>query len=145
MNDENQTNTDNIDEPVITTQPIAEDIPEVPEVPVENIPEEKNNLQSATVHVKYKTNCDKLEITNKATQEKNTIVAANKTLRLIHGRLYFIPVDLEINSDEYGNIKQYSETSDKFKIRYIKNGVACIDPIQHNTVLNDGQKLCIIW
>ena len=107
--------------------------------------EEEPKPQTATIHVDFKTNSDKIQIISKATQEKNTIVAANKKLRLIHGRLYFIPVDKNVNSDEYGNIKQFSETSDKFEIKYIKDGFACINPVQHNTQLINGQQLCILW
>jgi hypothetical protein len=101
--------------------------------------------KAATIHVSFKTNSDQIKIINKATNEKSAVVAANKKIRLINGRLYFIPIDHDMNSDEYGNMKQYSETSDKFIVRYIKEGTACIDPIQHNALVENGQTLCVIW
>lgn len=120
---------------------LKEDLVKAPEI-IENT---EPNLKSATIHVKFKGNSDQILIQSKATGEKNKVAAANRKLRLIHGRLYFIPVDQEINSDEYGNIKQYSETSDKFEVLYVKDGYACIDPILHNALIEEGQRLCIIW
>lgn len=129
-------------------KPDETNIEEVQETePVETSNEDTNIKKptSATAHVKFKGNSDKIDIIIKATQEKSTIAAANKSLRLIQGRLYYVPVDIELDSDEYGNMKQYSQTSDKFVVRYIKDGFACIDPVQHNTQLIDGQQLCILW
>lgn len=100
---------------------------------------------SATIHVKFRGTSDQILIQSRATGEKNKVAAANKKIRLIHGRLYFIPIDKEINSDDYGNIKQYSETSDKFEVLYVKDGLACVDPILHNALIEEGQRLCIIW
>jgi len=98
-----------------------------------------------TIHIYFETNSDRISIRSKATGEKSTVVAANKKLHLIHGRLYFIPVDSKVNSDEYGNIKEFSQTTEKFDIRYVKDGVACVDPIQHNAIIEDGQQLCVLW
>lgn len=107
---------------------------------------DKEAPKPATIHVKFNTNSDQVKIINKATNEKSTVAAANKKIRLINGRLYFIPIEKkDINSDEYGNMKQYSETADKFIVRYIKDGVACIDPIQHNALVEDSQRLCVLW
>jgi hypothetical protein len=101
--------------------------------------------KASTIHVKFKGNSDQIVIQSKATGETNKVAAANRKLRLISGRLYFIPVDQIVNSDEYGNIKQYSETSDKFEVLYVKDGYACIDPILHNALIVENQRLCIIW
>lgn len=118
-------------------------------MPLDPIKEDKDKNEvpkSVTVHVSFKTNSDKIAIINKATNEKSTVVAANKRIRLIHGRLYFIPVEKDnVDSDEFGNIKQYSVTADKFNIRYVKEGFACIDPIQHNALIENSQQLCILW
>lgn len=102
-------------------------------------------VKPTTIHIYFKTNSDRISIRSKATGEKSTVVAANKKLHLIHGRLYFIPVDSKVNSDEYGNIKEFSQTTEKFDIRYVKDGVACVDPIQHNAIIEDGQQLCVLW
>jgi len=99
----------------------------------------------ATIHVNFTSNSDKIKITSKATGEKSVVVAANKKIHLIHGRLYFIPVDSEVNSDEYGNMKQFSHTTDKYDVKYIKNGIACIDPILHNAIIENSQQLCVLW
>jgi len=99
----------------------------------------------ATIHVKFSSNSDKIKIKSKATSEKNVVVAANKKIHLIHGRLYFIPVDSGVNSDEYGNMKQFSATTDKYDVKYIKDGVACVDPILHNAIIEDSQQLCVLW
>lgn len=99
----------------------------------------------ATIHVNFSSNSDKIQIKSKATGEKSLVVAANKRIHLIHGRLYFIPVDSEVNSDEYGNMKQFSQTTDKYDVKYIKDGKACIDPILHNAIIDDAQQLCVLW
>lgn len=118
-----------------------------PDVDESKADPERNKVKpkSATIHVKFRSNSDHIEIKSTATGETNKVAAANRKLRLISGRLYFIPVDNDIDSDEYGNIKQYSETSDKFEVRYIKNGVACINPILHNALIQEGTRLCIVW
>lgn len=121
---------------------LKEDLNNVETLPEEVVPARN---QPATVHVKFIGTTEHVQIKSKATGEMNKVAAANKKIRLIHGRLYFIPVDQKINSDEYGNIKQYSETSDKFEVLYVKDGVACIDTILHNALIEDGQRICIIW
>ena len=116
------------------------------ETPKENPdPEIETQKSQVTVHVKFETNSDKVTIKSKATGEKTTVVAANKKLRLISGRLYYVPVDSDANSDLYGSIKEFSSGSDKFSIRYVKDGIACIDPIQHHAMMEDMQQLCILW
>ena len=116
---------------------------------IEKPQQEKNKLtespKPSTIHVNFSSNSDKIKIQSKATGEKNVVVAANKKIHLIHGRLYFIPVDSEVNSDEYGNMKQFSETTDKYDVKYIKNSIACIDPILHNAIIEDTQQLCVLW
>lgn len=121
---------------------LKEDLSNSEALPEEIVSEQK---QPATVHVQFVGTTEHIQIKSKATGEMNRVAAANKKIRLIHGRLYFIPVDQKINSDEYGNIKQYSETSDKFEVLYVKEGVACIDTILHNALIEDGQRICIIW
>lgn len=108
--------------------------------------DEEVALKPSTIHVKFKSNTDQIKIISKATSEKSTVAAANRKIRLINGRLYFIPVDNEnIDSDKYGSMKQYSETADKFIVRYIKDGFACVDPIQHNVLVENEQRLCVLW
>jgi hypothetical protein len=104
-------------------------------------------LPSITVHANFKTNSDKVIIKSKATGEETSVVAANKKIRLISGRLYYIPVDADpkVNSDEYGSIKEFSATADKFSIKFIRNGMACIDPIQHHAQIENLQQLCVLW
>ena len=42
-------------------------------------------------------------------------------------------------------MKQFSQTTDKYDVKYIKDGVACIDPILHNAIIEDAQQLCVLW
>lgn len=123
---------------------LKEDLVDTPET-IENEDLNSSIKNPATIHVKFSSNSDQILIRSKATGETNKVAAANRKIRLISGRLYFIPIDQNINSDEYGNIKQYSETSDKFEVLYVKDGLACIDPILHNTLIEQNQRLCIVW
>jgi hypothetical protein len=133
---------------------LKEDINNIPdETPVSEVDEIKANSdrnktenKSATIHVSFRSSSDQISIKSKATGETNKVAAANRKIRLISGRLYFIPIDhKDIDSDEYGNMKQFSDTSDKFEVLYVKDGVACIDPVLHNALIEDGQRICIVW
>jgi len=79
-----------------------------------------------------------------ATGEQNIISASNGKIYMLQGRQYYIPVDnLEIDSDNY-NIKVHSDAADRFDVRYIKDGLAAVVPIRHNTILKNGERICIL-
>ncbi len=79
-----------------------------------------------------------------ATGEQNVLSASNGMVHLLLGRMYYIPIGKDdINSDDY-NIKVHSDIADRFDIRYVKDGLAAVVPIRHNTILKNGEKLCVL-
>jgi len=80
-----------------------------------------------------------------ATNHKDKVIAINQEIRLLQNRFYFIPVNTDINSDDYDNIKMFSDMSDNIDIRYIKNGIASIMALKHNILIKDKQRLCVVW
>jgi hypothetical protein len=108
-------------------------------------PDEEKVLQPVTVHVRFSSNSDSVKIVLQATNQENYVTAANMKLQLIQGRMYYVPIDTNANSDEYGNMKIYSDISEKIDIRYVKNGIACIIPLKHNIFISNNQQLCVLW
>ena len=129
MNNLNTGNTENL--------PIQEDLDKNSDM--------KQELQPVTVHVNFETSSDQIEFVLQATNEKNIVIAANMKLQLIQGRMYYVPVDTKADSDEYGNMKLYSDISEKIDVRYVKNGIACVIPLKHNIFIENNQKLCVLW
>lgn len=96
------------------------------------------------VNVQFPKNATTVECILSATGYKDKVIAAGKQLRLLQNRLYFIPVNTEINSDEYSNIKIMSDISESIDVRYVKNGYACVMPIKHNVKIRDTNRLAIL-
>lgn len=107
--------------------------------------EGSKELKPSTIHVKFKTGGDQVKFVLQATNEQNIVIAANRKLQLIQGRTYYVPVDTDVNSDEYGNMKIYSDISEKIDVRYVKDGIACVYPLKHNIFIEDKQQLCVLW
>lgn len=78
------------------------------------------------------------------TGEQNVISVSNGKLYMLQDRQYYVPVDKsDIDSDKY-NIKVTSEAADRFDVRYIKDGLAAIVPIRHNSILRNDERLCVL-
>jgi len=103
--------------------------------------------QYTNIHAKFISAADPVEYVVAATNQKNKMVAANGEVRMMSGKFYFIPVNIgkDIDSDNFANMKMFSDVSDLFDVRYIKNGFACIMPLKHNTIIKNNQRLCILW
>lgn len=80
-----------------------------------------------------------------ATGEKSICCVVKNNLKMLSGRLYYVPVDTEEDSDKYSNIQVFSKVSEKIDIRYIQNKIACIIPLQHNVEISISEKLCTLW
>jgi hypothetical protein len=81
-----------------------------------------------------------------ANGEQNVVKCSNGRINMLHGRMYFIPIDDEnksINSDSF-NIKIHRDAADRFDVRYVVDGLAAVVPIRHNAILKTGEKLCIL-
>lgn len=99
----------------------------------------------STIHVKFETPTDDVVFIIKATGQESRVTAVGGELRLVKGRVYYIPVDnQEINSDDYNILKVFSKLSDKLSIAFVKEGYACIIPIIHNCLIKNDQQLCVI-
>ena len=115
-------------------------------LPIQEDKDQKNITPvPTTVHVKFETNGDQVKFVLQATNQENHVIAANKKLQLIQGRMYYVPVDTDADSDEYGNMKIYSDISEKIDIRYVKNSHACVIPLKHNIFIENNQTLCVLW
>jgi hypothetical protein len=79
-----------------------------------------------------------------ATREQGKIVKA-ESINLTHGRGYFIPVNVECDSDDYPNMKIFSDMSSKIDIKFVKNKKAFVIPVQHNVKITDNELLCVLW
>ena len=87
----------------------------------------------------------KVRYTISATGQSHAAVASNQSLRMMHGRIYSIPINSEIDSDVYAGIKVYSDLADKIDVRYVKDGFASVIPLQNNTTIKSDQQLCVVW
>jgi hypothetical protein len=52
-------------------------------------------------------------------------------------------VNTDVDSDSY-TIKMLSDVADKFDVRFIQKGFACVVPLQHNIAVKDDQKICVL-
>ncbi len=95
--------------------------------------------------INFEKNVTPIDCTITATNHKDKVIATNREIRLLQNRFYFIPVNTDINSDDYDNIKMFSDMSDNIDIRYIKNGIASIMALKHNILIKDKQRLCVVW
>jgi len=78
-----------------------------------------------------------------STGQKNVCVVSNNELKMMLGRIYYVPVNNKINSDyESINIKILGNIADQIDVRYIKDNLACIIPLQHNIKLSLNQEIC---
>ncbi len=77
------------------------------------------------------------------TGETNMVTVTNGKLHMMQNRTYYIPVATDVDSDLY-SIKVPSEVADKFDVRFVKDRFACVVPLQHNIIIRDGQRICIL-
>lgn len=107
-------------------------------------PDRKTKLSNVPIYTSFKRTSVQVEYVVNATGQRDKIIASNKSLRMMHGRSYMVPIDnLTIDSDSR-NIKMFSDVADILDVRFVKNGVACVVPLRHNVTINDGQRLCIL-
>jgi hypothetical protein len=103
------------------------------------------NNTGGTIHVKFKFPIESIFYIISATNQEQNSNAIDGKLRLIKGRIYYIPIDIkDINSDDYNLLKVFSDISDKLEVKFVKEGYACIIPIIHGYQIKDGQQLCVI-
>lgn len=80
-----------------------------------------------------------------ATNEQNVVPISNGKISLLHGRMYYIPINnTQIDSDLY-TIKVHSDVADRIDVRFVKDGFACVIPIRHNASIKNGEKLCVLF
>src|SRR6056297_1103329 len=96
------------------------------------------------VKSKFPKNATSIECIITATGYRDRVIASGKELRLLQARLYLIPVDTDINSDDFNCIKVMSDMSDSIDVRYIKDGFACVSALKHNVKIKDNVRLAIL-
>jgi hypothetical protein len=106
-----------------------------------------NNQYSAVISVKVNFPDVGARVTaiSQATGQSDELIAANGRLKLISGRFYYVPVEPVVNSDEFEHMKIMSKIADKIDVKFVKDGLACIMPLQNGIDLMQGTDLCILW
>lgn len=112
---------------------IEEEIIDTPEIIVHEIKVNFPNVGSRVTSV------------IQATGQVDELIAAGKRLKLIAGRFYYVPVNININSDDYANMKIMSDMADKIDVRFVRDNLACITPLMSGMELLNETRLCMIW
>ena len=118
--------------------------------PEVEVTEECNVITGAShspiiVNIAFTKSVEPISYQMVSNQERGKVNTSSGKLRLIHGRFYYIPVDTTIDSDEYHNIKVYSDVATIMDVKYIKDGYACILPMTHNVIIEHGLRLCTLF
>jgi hypothetical protein len=104
-----------------------------------------DNRNGASIFIKFDFPKHKIYYIIEATNQEEAINAINSELRLVKGRIYYIPINnMKIDSDDYSYIKVFSDVSDKLKVVFVKEGFACIIPILNNVKIKSEQRICNI-
>lgn len=96
-----------------------------------------------TVKTKFEASISSIGYIFNSTGESNTVAISNGKLQMMQNRTYYIPVNTSVDSDIY-NIKVLSDIADKLDVRFVKDGFACIVPLQHNITIKNEQKICVL-
>jgi hypothetical protein len=105
-----------------------------------------NNKTGKSIFVKFYLPKTSVSYIIQATNQEDKVNAINGELRLIKGRVYYLPInEEEINSDDYEFIKVFSDLSDKLQVLFIKSGFACVIPIVNNFRIKNNQLLCGVF
>lgn len=77
-----------------------------------------------------------------ATGDRGTTVSTNGRTLLALGRLYEIPIDLpaEDKLDNYNVVKLYGNYAERISIKNIRDGVAIVQALVHNTLIENGDE-----
>ena len=125
--------------------------PEVePEKKEEPIMEKKDTNKKdspigGSIHVVVESNKN-FDYETIATGQKASQKSDINFIRLLRGRIYYVPVkEKHINSDKFETLKIYSSMSSKIDVRFVKDGMACIVPLQHGVILKTTQHICTIF
>ncbi|MEM3452007.1 MAG: hypothetical protein QW835_00070 [Candidatus Hadarchaeum sp.] len=78
-----------------------------------------------------------------ATNQIQTVYAAGYRLRLIAGRMYFVPVDTTSNSDD-GTLKMFSDMAGLIEVRFVKDGHALVMPLVNGITIRNKDRLCVL-
>ena len=128
---------------------IVEEITEDTTIQPEEVVEVPSQIESnfITVSIEFQTHAQTVDYIVTGTNQKATMVAGGGELKLLQGRMYMVPVNVDknINSDNYSSIKVFSDMAGLVEVKYVKDGFACIIPVIHNCVIKTGTRLCILW
>jgi len=109
---------------------------------------EENPKQDSYVEIRVKLpeKVTQIKITNLATSQKEHIPAVKTTpLKITQGRGYFIPIDSNIDSDQYKYCKVFNDVSAVMVICYVKDGYAYVIALQNFAIIKDEQLLCVYF
>ena len=102
--------------------------------------EEKTDNSIIDIKVDFKES-QQITFILTSTGQKNITCVSDEHLCMMLGRLYYIPVNTKLDSDNY-YLKVLGNIADQIDVRYIRDGIACILPLRHNIKLIIGQQIC---
>ena len=107
----------------------------------------QETLTPVFIHTKFGNTTTTINFLITATGQYGKTSATGGKLRLIHGRIYFLPINTEetVSSDNYPNIKIFSDMGDKIDVKFVNKGFAAVLPLQNNINLLDNTRLCVLW
>lgn len=120
-----------------------EKIKEIEEVFDKVKSDDESKVNGSAIHLDLIGNSIEFELL--ATSQKTTQLIDGETVRLISGRMYFLPIkEKEIDSDNYQFLKVYSSAAQIIDVRYVKDGIVCIVPLKHCVTLKHNEHICNI-
>ena len=137
-------NDNNIQEDYIlpaSSEEVTEKLPEVEIIP-DHI-DLRPPKQIEYIKAKFSEGIVEIGYVFLATGEQNIVSANNGRIHLLLGRMYYIPIDKNIDSDDY-IIKTHSDVASRFDIRFTRDEFAAVVPLLHNSVLKTSEKLCTL-
>ena len=69
------------------------------------------------------------------------LILTESKIHLLRGRVYKIPVNTNLNLDDFYMIKIKGKLKEQIDVRNIENGIATIFPIIHNIEINNNEVL----
>ena len=113
---------------------------------VEEVKQETNS-SPVFIYTKFGNTTTTINFVITATGQYGKTSATGGKLRLIHGRIYFLPItaDESVSSDNYSNVKIFSDMGDKIDVKFVNKGYAAVLPLQNNINLLDNTRLCVLW
>lgn len=145
----NTVSTEPVQEETVQEEPVSTEPVQEESVPTEPVKQEYVTPTTTTVYISLRKNAESIDHEIAATGQLYSVPATNGEIKLLSGRIYYIPISCDpkvdnLDSDIYSVIKVFSDIASQIEVRYVKNNKACIVPLKHNTTIQNKQRLCLL-